>query len=134
MNRVARIVVCLPGALLLANAFGWVINPALAAERLGMPILEGLALSTQVGNSGALFLSSAIMIFIGAWTERTAWLLAAAMAMAAAAIMRFIAYAAHEAEFASQFITVELLITLVLVVVAWHLNREAQGEDTDGPA
>ena len=134
MNRVARIVVCIPGALLLANAFGWVINPALAAERLGMPILDELALSTQVGNSGALFLSSAIMIFIGAWTQRTTWLMAAALAMTATAIMRFIAYAAHGAEFASEFITVEILITAVLVAVSWHLNREVQAEENDAGA
>ena len=129
MNRVARIVVCLPGAMLLANAFGWIINPTLAAERLGMPILEGLALSTQIGNSGALFLSSAIMIFIGAWTQKTTWLIAAAIAMGATMLMRMIAYAAHEAELASQFITVELLIVAVLVAVAWYLNREQGAQD-----
>ena len=81
-----RIVAAIPGVLLLVSGVGWLTDPAAAAEGLGMPLLEGIGRSTQIGDFAAFFLAGSAMVLIGAWTVRTGWLLAAALLVGGAAV------------------------------------------------
>ena len=54
MKNVLRIVAGLVGILFFLNGLQWIISPANVAESLGMPLLEGVGLSTQIGDLGPL--------------------------------------------------------------------------------
>ena len=54
MKNVLRIIAGLTGALFFLNGLNWIVYPASAAESLGMPLLNGLGLSTQIGDLGSL--------------------------------------------------------------------------------
>jgi len=125
-TTIVRITAALPGVLLAISGVGWLSDPATAAEGLGMPLLEGIGRSTQIGDFGSFFLSGAGMVFIGAWTTQPAWLLAPALLLGGAAGMRCFAFVAHGAPFAAMFIAVELVMTGILVTSALLLSRSGR--------
>jgi len=51
-TTIVRITAALPGVLLAISGVGWLSDPATAAEGLGMPLLEGIGRSTQIGDFG----------------------------------------------------------------------------------
>ena len=112
----------LVGVLFLLQAMGWLLAPAQAAEGLGMPLLDGVARSTQIGDLGAFFFAFAGMALIGAWTMHATWLYAGALLMAWAAFMRTVAAAAHGADFTPQFIVPEIVVAALLVVCGLRLK------------
>ena len=122
-TTVVRITAALPGILLAVSGVGWLGDPATAAEGLGMPLLEGIGRSTQIGDFGSFFLSGAAMVLIGAWTAQPAWLLAPALLLGGAAGMRIFAFVAHGAPLAAMFIGVELVMSGILVTSAFLLTR-----------
>jgi hypothetical protein len=115
-----------PGIPMLINAVGFVTDPAQVSATLGMPLLEGLGRSTQVGDFGSFFLSMAGFIFYGAYAVKPAWLKAAAIMLVLAALLRILAYIFHGADFASLFIAVEVILTIWLLVFGTLLERHAR--------
>ncbi|MDB4151593.1 hypothetical protein OAD96_01390 [Pseudomonadales bacterium] len=130
-QKVLQIVAAIPGLLMLNNAIGFIANPEGAAASLGMPLLEGMALSTQIGDLGAFFLCSASFIFYGAYKSNPTLLSAAASMLGFAAIMRLVAWGFHGADLATVFITVEVVITVWLVVCAYLLAPKSLGSETE---
>lgn len=118
MKKALRIIVALTGLLFVALGIRWLIDPAASATDLGMPLLEGLGRSTQIGDLGAFFFSGGLMVIIGLLTDRRGWLLAPALLVGSTAIFRVIAWLAHDAAFATQQIVVEVVITTLLVAAA----------------
>ena len=55
MNKILRVVVALPAILFVVMGLRWVVAPAGIAPEFGMPLLQGLGLSTQIGDLGAFF-------------------------------------------------------------------------------
>jgi len=113
-----RIVAALPGLMLLLLGFRWVTDPAAAAEGLGMPLLEGAGRSTQIGDFGSFFLVGFLMVLMGVWTLRREWLLAPALLLGGAAVMRTVAFAVHDAPFATGSIVAEVIMAGMLVAAA----------------
>ncbi|MDA1073585.1 MAG: hypothetical protein O3A63_02325 [Proteobacteria bacterium] len=123
MLTAARIIAALPGIAMLASAFNWLSNPQAAAESLGMPLLDGMARSTQVGDFSAFFLAATVMIFAGIFTTRSTWLYAAGLLLGLAAFGRTIAYLFHDAALATQFIGIEVVMMLILVGCGYAMGR-----------
>ena len=77
-----RIIPGLVAALLATTAISWLFDPTAAAAGLGMPYLEGIGRSTQVGDFSAFF------VFLGCHVYRrrhyTNWPLPAQRLLAAA--------------------------------------------------
>ena len=67
------------GAFFLINGLQWIIAPARIAEQLGMPLLEGVGLSTQIGDMGSFFITVGAMTLIGAITTTRHWFYAPSM-------------------------------------------------------
>ena len=111
-----RVAAAIPGLLMLVSGIGWITDPASAAEGLGMPLLDGIGRSTQIGDFASFFLGIGAMVLIGVWTLRTEWLLAAAVLLGGAAVMRTVAFVAHDAPFATTFVAVEVVLPGILVV------------------
>ncbi len=69
-QTILRGVSVLIGLLMVIMGITWVVDPATAAGQLGMPLLEGAGLSTQVGDLTAFFLSIGVMTLLGIWLRR----------------------------------------------------------------
>ena len=117
-----RILVTLLGVFFVLQGIAWLVDPARAAAGLGMPLLDGLARSTQIGDLAAFFLTGGVTIVVGARPGRARLLLVPAGMLGAAAVVRTLAWALHGAEFAAAFIATEVAVAALLLVAVRRLD------------
>ena len=122
MRSALRIVTMLLGAFFALQGLTWIFDPARAAEGLGMPLLDGLARSTQVGDFAAFFLAIGGTALLGSRPGRARLLLVPAGVLGGAALMRILAWLMHDAAFAGTFIAVELVSAALLLLAARRLD------------
>ncbi len=103
-------------------------TPEAAAERLGMPVIEGLGASTQLGDIGALFLGTAVLVGLAQRPGQASLLIAPAIMVGCAAVMRTLVSIAGHAPFTPQFILPEAVIAALLFAAARARTNELQGE------
>jgi hypothetical protein len=113
-----RVVTILMGAGFALQGVAWLVVPEQAAAGLGMPVLDGLARSTQFGDFAAFFLTLGVSILVGRGARRARLLYFPAALLASAAFGRIIAWLAHGADFAATFIAVEIVTSLILLAAA----------------
>ena len=123
MRSALRIVTILLGAGFTLQGIGWLAAPERAAAGLGMPLLEGVARSTQVGDFAAFFLTLGVTILAAIGLDRVGWFYFPAGLLGAAALCRTIAWMVHGAAFAATFIVVEVVASLLLLGSAWRGGR-----------
>ena len=123
MNKLIRIFVVLPALLFLFIGIRWLFDPAGAAAELGMPLLEGLGRSTQIGDLTAFFIGASVMMGLGLMTANRTWFYAPAMLLILTAGFRVVAWLAHGATFAAPQIAVEVVVAGVLVLAASKLCK-----------
>jgi hypothetical protein len=121
MNKVLNVLVALVGVLFLLSGLRWLFDPTAAAATLGMPLLDGVGRSTQIGDMAAFFLTLGLLIMMGLVTAHRLWFYPACMLLGLAAFGRILAWAAHDATFAVDLIAVELLITAFLLFASRRL-------------
>lgn len=114
MHPRLRLVVTVLGAFFALQGVGWLLVPARAAESLGMPLLDGLGRSTQVGDFAAFFLTAGVSMLVGARPGRARALYFPAALIGGAAVTRTLAWLLQGADFAALFITIELVTGLLL--------------------
>jgi hypothetical protein len=124
MEKVLRGLTTLLGVFFAAQGLGWLAAPQRAAAGLGMPLLDGLGRSTQIGDLAAFFLTAGALMVAGARPGRAQLLYAPAGLLGAAAIGRTLAWALHGADLAALFIAIELASAALLVATA----RAARGQ------
>jgi hypothetical protein len=130
MKQALRYLALLPGLLMGVSGVRWIIDPAGAAEGLGLPLLEGVGRSTEIGDIGGFFLATTALIVVGVVRAQAPWLQAAALLVGAAAVMRVVAWAAHGAAFTGAFIGFEVVMTAILLAAAWAVGSRDTGEQT----
>ena len=128
MRSALRIITTLMGVGFTLQGVGWLVAPDRAAASLGMPVLDGLARSTQFGDFAAFFLTLGLSILAGSLGGRHRRLHFPAALLGSAAICRTIAWAAHGADFASIFIAVELSGSLILLAAAQQPSHDVVRE------
>jgi hypothetical protein len=111
------------GTFFLIQGINWITRPAAAAEALGMPLLDGIARSTQIGDMASFFVALGTMSLLGAVRMNPLWLHAAALLLGGAAVMRTLAWLLHDAAFAGIFIGVEVVSAGALVLVASRFGK-----------
>jgi len=114
MNNFLNIATYIVGFLFFINGVMWLIYPAASAEALGMSLLSGEGLSTQIGDLSSFFLVLGSFILLGVYTKQKYWFYAPIALLGLAAISRTIAYLFHDAAFATQSIMVEVLVACLL--------------------
>jgi len=115
MKNVLRVIAGLAGTLFFLNGLQWIINPASIANSLGMPLLEGVGLSTQIGDLGSFFITVGAMTLIGAITTTRHWFYAPSMLLLVAALYRTLSTILYGAPFVMSAIVVEISIGLFLI-------------------
>ena len=118
MNKFLNILTYAIGFLFLINGLMWLISPVDIASTLGMPLLTGHGLSTQIGDLASFFLVVGIFSLLGAYTKKTYWLYTPAALVGFAALSRIIAYLAHGAALSTDKILVEVVVMSILLFVA----------------
>jgi hypothetical protein len=114
-EMVARILACVVALFLGSLAVNWLFDPASAAANLGMPLLDGIGRSAQVGDFTALFASGSALCLLGAIRQETPWLYSAALVLGSAALFRATAWALHGAGLATVSIAAELVMMGMLI-------------------
>ncbi len=123
MDKALRVLAGLLGLLFLSIGARWIIAPEGVAKELGMPLLDGMALSTQIGDLAAFFVTLGLTILLGVITLHRTWFYAAMMLLGSTAVFRTLAWALHDAAFATQSISVEVIGTVILLVAALRLTK-----------
>ena len=118
MNMALRIITALPGILFLSIAARFMFDPAGAAAQLGMPLLEGIGRSTQLGDLSGFFLTAGSMILLGVITQHRTWFYAVALLIGSTAVFRILAWLLHDAALATESIAVEVVVTVLVLVTA----------------
>ena len=114
-NIIARFLCLVPSIIFLSNAYSWVTNPSKASSDLGMPYLEGIGRSSQIGDFSAFFIGVGIFCFIGGIFKNISFLIAAIIILISAAAMRIIAWQLYSASFATLFVAVEIISSIMLL-------------------
>ena len=124
MKNVLRIVAGLIGILFFLNGLQWIISPANVAASLGMPLLEGVGLSTQIGDLGSFFITVGAMTLIGAITTTRHWFFAPSMLLLVAAAYRTLSAVLYGAPFVMSAIIVEVVVGLFLIFAGPRIATE----------
>tara|TARA_E500000331_G_scaffold118351_1_gene115472 strand:+ start:199 stop:576 length:378 start_codon:yes stop_codon:yes gene_type:complete len=124
MKNVLRIVAGLVGILFFLNGLQWIISPANVAASLGMPLLEGVGLSTQIGDLGSFFITVGAMTLIGAITTTRHWFYAPSMLLLVAALYRTLSTILYGAPFVMSAIVVEISVGLFLIFAGSRIATE----------
>ena len=124
MKNTLRVVAGLLGTLFLINGLQWIIAPANIAAQLGMPLLEGVGLSTQIGDMGSFFITVGAMTIIGALSQTRHWFYAPSMLLLVAALFRTLSTAIYGAPFVLPAIFVEISVGLFLIFAGSRISKE----------
>ena len=124
MKNVLRIVAGLIGMLFFLNGLQWIISPANVAASLGMPLLEGVGLSTQIGDLGSFFITVGAMTLIGAITTTRHWFYAPSILLLVAALYRTLSTVLYGAPFVMSAILVEVVVGLFLIFAGSKISIE----------
>ena len=120
-----RILAGLVGFFFLAQGVNFLLSPAKAAEGLGMPLLDGIGRSTQVGDISGVFLTIAILCGLGIAQQSPHEPRAAGILLATIAVARILAWALAGAAFATVPIAVEFVTAGILFFAASRLGSTA---------
>lgn len=122
MKRALPFSLAVPAAAFVLIGLAWWMAPVKIAPLLGMTMLEGAALSTQIGDLGSFFLVMGSCILIALVKGDRFWFLPALMLISVAATGRIIAWLAHDAALTLTNLAVELPVA-ALLVVAFRLHE-----------
>ena len=124
MNKILSIVVALTAVLFASIGLRWLVAPEGVATEFGMTLMQGVGLSSQIGDLGAFFLSLSIFILLALTSGRRVWYYPAIILVGLTAIMRVMAWLFHGASLATDMIAVEVIVCVILYVGSLRLAKE----------
>ena len=125
MSLITKFLSSIPAVVFLIIGVFWVLQPGIMAENFGMVLSSGLGLSSQIGDLGSYFVSSALMIFYGIYTNNTHWFSPPILIMLLTALFRTLSTFLHDAPFAADMIGSEILFSGILFY-AIYSSREVK--------
>jgi hypothetical protein len=124
MNKILKIVVALLALVFASIGLRWLVAPEGVAAEFGMTLMQGLGLSSQIGDLGAFFLSLAIFILLALTSGRRFWYYPPIIVLGLTAVMRTMAWLFHGASFAVDMIAVEIIACLILYLGSRRLASQ----------
>ena len=124
MNKILKLVVALLALVFASIGLRWLVAPEGVAAEFGMTLMQGLGLSSQIGDLGAFFLSLAIFILLALTTDRRSWYYPPIILLGLTAIMRTMAWMFHGASLAVDMIAVEIIACVILYLGSIRLADE----------
>ncbi len=123
MNRLLQIAMGLPALAFVVLGAAWWVVPDFAGKQLGMELLSGAGLSTQIADLASFFLTLGICMLMGLATGRRVWLYPAVLLLSIAIIGRLIAWLFHGADLTLAMIAVEVIVITLLVAASRTMKR-----------
>lgn len=123
MNRLLQIAVALPALAFVLLGLAWWLVPGFAGRQLGMDLLSGAGLSTQIADLASFFLTLGTCMLMGLVTGRRVWFFPAILLLAFAIAGRVIAWLFHGAELTAGMIAVEVIFIALLLATSRTLQR-----------
>ena len=125
MNRLLVVLNTINGVIFIILGLLWVISPYEAGANFGiLEIPEGLGRSSLIGDVGSYFFCIGVMMILAVYTLRSIWFYAPAMLLGFTALFRVISWLAHDATFATQFIIIEILLIILLLVTSKRMTSK----------
>ena len=124
MDKILKVVVALTAVLFASIGLRWLVAPEGVATAFGMTLMEGLGLSSQIGDLGAYFLALAIFILLALTTGRRTWYYPSIILLGLTAIMRTMAWIFHGASLAVDMIAVEVIVCAILYIGSLRVAYE----------
>ena len=125
MNRLLVVLNTINGVIFIILGLLWVISPYEAGANFGiLDIPEGLGRSSLIGDVGSYFFCIGVMMILAVYTLRSIWFYAPAMLLGVTALLRVISWLAHDATFATQFIIIEILLIVLLLVTSKRMSSK----------
>ena len=125
MNRLLVVLNTINGVIFIILGLLWVISPYEAGANFGiLEIPEGLGRSSLIGDVGSYFFCIGVMMILAVYTLRSIWFYAAAMLLGVTALFRVISWLAHDATFATQFIIIEILLVILLLITSKRMSSK----------
>ncbi len=118
MNTTWKVLMGLPGVVFVVIGLIWLVAPEFAASQLGMTLLSGVGLSTQIGDLASFFLVMGGCVLIALKTGQRVWLYPTVMLLGFAAFGRIVAWGLHGATFAIDMIAVEIIVAGLLIMAS----------------
>lgn len=125
MNKILAVLVMLAAIIFVVTGLRWFVDPSAAAGELGMPLLEGVGRSSQVGDMAAFFLALGFCMLTALITAKRHWYYPPIMLLGLAATGRLLAWLIHDAALAMHLIAPEIIIACLLLVVSRRLCETA---------
>ena len=123
MNKILHVIVALPGILFVVTGLRWLVDPLAAATQLGMPLLDGVGRSSQIGDMAGFFLTLGMLILIALITAKRVWYYPPIILLSITAIGRIVAWLIHDAAFALEMIGPEVIIAGLLLFASTRLPK-----------
>jgi len=121
MDIALKVAAGLPAIAFVLLGLSWWIVPGFASAQLGMTLLGGIGLSSQIGDVASFFLTLGACILIGISTNNRFWLYPAIMLLTLATIGRLLVWVFHDAVLATQMILVEWVVLAILFLTSRRL-------------
>jgi hypothetical protein len=115
MRAVLKIMAVIPALSFVLIGLAWWINPEFAARPLGMELMDGAGLSSQIADLAGFFLTLGGTILIGRFSGNRVWLYPPIMLLGFAIVGRLIAWFFHGADLTIDMIAVEAIVIAILV-------------------
>jgi hypothetical protein len=121
LKKGLRIFLALPAIGFVVTGLRFAVAPADAVKGLAMPLLDGAARSSQIGDVGALFMGMGLMILAALTTLNREWFIAPAILLALVAVFRILAFLLHDPALLMNMIVAEVVIASLLVLASKKL-------------
>ena len=119
MNKSLIILTTINGFIFLILGLVWAISPYNAGANFGILVIpEGLGRSSLIGDIGSYFFCIGTMMILAAYTLKNIWFYAPAMLLGVTALFRILSWGIHDATFATQFIVIEILLVILLLITS----------------
>ena len=125
MNKLLMVLVGLAAIVMVATGVRWMVDPSAAAAQLGMPLLDGVGRSSQVGDMTAFFLTTGILMLTALVTGRRGYFFAPVLLLGLTAVARTVAWMVHDAALAMHLIAPEVIIAVLLLLASYRLAEKA---------
>ena len=123
MVTIHRTLTALSGLGLLVVGLGWWVHPAAAADMLGASLLDGTGRTTQIGDSGAFFISAGSMLLWGAIRKAPTLLIAGGGLVGLVIPGRMLSASIHGGSQTPDEIIAEGVVFFLAVATAAAVNR-----------
>ena len=124
-SKILRAIVCIPAIIFIVTGLQFILDPAAAVKQFGMPLLDGVGRSSQIGDMAGFFLTCGLCVLIAVSTGKRVWFYPAAMLTSITAMGRILAWLLHDAALAINLIAPEIIFTALFLFAASRLPAPA---------